>query len=68
MFSFPLPTQLWQYKLFLGKVFTHLNLLRNAVDIHEDLIKNYLDAVPYLICENASACNSLQGKMILRVC
>jgi anaphase-promoting complex subunit 8 len=59
IYTLQLP-QTWQFKLFLGKLFTHLNLLRDAVDVYEDLAKNPLGSVPYLICENAFAVSALQ--------
>uniref|UniRef100_A0AC34G4Q2 Uncharacterized protein n=1 Tax=Panagrolaimus sp. ES5 TaxID=591445 RepID=A0AC34G4Q2_9BILA len=57
--TFDLP-RTWQYKLFLAKASLHLNILRDAVDIFEDLVKNSMGSVPYLICENAAAVGALQ--------
>uniref|UniRef100_A0A914Z410 Cdc23 domain-containing protein n=1 Tax=Panagrolaimus superbus TaxID=310955 RepID=A0A914Z410_9BILA len=57
--TFDLP-RTWQYKLFLAKASVHLNILRDAVDIYEDLVKTSLGSVPYLICENAAVVGALQ--------
>uniref|UniRef100_A0AC35FRF7 Uncharacterized protein n=1 Tax=Panagrolaimus sp. PS1159 TaxID=55785 RepID=A0AC35FRF7_9BILA len=58
--TFKLPRTTWQYKLFLAKSTIHLNILRDAVDILDDLMKKTLGTVPYIVCENAVAVSSLQ--------
>ena len=54
------PNTSWFYKLFSAKVYQKLNLLRNAVDVYEDLALNYLGYVPSIVADNAAATSSLQ--------
>uniref|UniRef100_A0AC34Q3K1 Uncharacterized protein n=1 Tax=Panagrolaimus sp. JU765 TaxID=591449 RepID=A0AC34Q3K1_9BILA len=55
-----LPLTVWYYKLFSGKVYQRLNLIRDAIDIYEDLTTNLCGTMPYIVGENATATAALQ--------